>query len=420
MAAAKRGAAERDLDDLAALLAAFNETTAKLKASHDRLQERVSELTGELARKNEELAVTLAEVSALKNYLANILESITDGVLAVDLDGCLVAVNQAAREIIPEMPTEREGRAAPLCLPPLARELQDILARALAEQRRFTNVEIGLNRGDGRRFLAVSASPIRDSAGALLGAVATFRDLTEHKDLEARARRQDRLAALGEMAAGVAHEIRNPLGGIELYASNLRRNLPEESKEAETANRILNAVASLNRIVDDMLAFTRNQMPVRRPVAVEQICRTTLDLAATAIAAKRIQVETISSVANRRFPLDPDLLSHAFLNVVLNACQSMEEGGSLRIKIDLATACRGSALTVAFADNGPGVPEALREKIFNPFFTTKSQGTGLGLAIAQKIAQDHGGALAFEPNTPRGAIFIFSFPLQEVDGSVNV
>lgn len=418
MATTEREAGGRNLDDLAALLAAFNETTAQLKASHDRLRERVSELTGELARKNEELAATLAEVSALKNYLACILESISDGVLAIDLDGHLVAVNQAAREIIPDLAAEREPRPAPLHFSHAVRELEDILKQALTQERRFANVEIGLRRGDGQRFLAISASPIRDGAGALLGAVATFRDLTEHKDLEMRARRQDRLAALGEMAAGVAHEIRNPLGGIELYASNLRRALPEGSKEADTANRILGAVASLNRIVEDMLAFTRNQQPVRRPVSVERICSTALDLAANAISSRRIRVEMRSTLAGRKFALDPDLLSRAFLNVVLNACQSMEEEGALRIDIGV-TPQNGSEgrceIAVAFADNGPGVPETAREKIFNPFFTTKSKGTGLGLAIAQKIAQDHGGVLAFEPNTPRGAIFIFRLPVKQAE-----
>ncbi|MCX7935127.1 MAG: PAS domain-containing protein, partial [Planctomycetota bacterium] len=223
MASGERESRDRELEDLAALLAAFNETTAQLKASHDRLQERMSQLTGEQARKNEELAATLAEVSALKNYLASILESISDGVLAIDLDGYLVAMNQAAREIIPDLAAERESRAAPLRFPPAAKDLQEILAQALAQKKRFTNIEIGLRCAAGQRILAISASPIRDGVGALLGAVATFRDLTEHKDLEARARRQDRLAALGEMAAGVAHEIRNPLNSLRLTLELLER-----------------------------------------------------------------------------------------------------------------------------------------------------------------------------------------------------
>ncbi len=399
----------QDIEEIAQLIAAFDASTAKLKASHDSLQERISELTGELSRKNEKLSATLSEVSALKNYLANILESITDGVLAIDLDRRIVALNKAAAEALPHLGAEREGRFVLEVLPSACRELGVLLLRTLSEHRRFTNVEVRFPGPSGAtRTLSVSVSPIRSENGAILGAVETFRDLTEIKALEERAARKDRLAAVGEMAAGVAHEIRNPLGGIELYASNLRRSLVAESREAGLADKIMAAAGSLNKIVSDMLTFTRTREVARKHVSVEHVVRSAVDLAGSALAEKAIDVRYDLEACADTFPLDADQLTSAFLNVILNAAHVMEPGKALTIRAETeGEAGADRVLTVAFADEGPGVPAEARERIFDPFFTLRRDGTGLGLAIVQKIAQDHGGTVTVEANDPQGAVFVF-------------
>ncbi|MFH0911327.1 MAG: ATP-binding protein [Planctomycetota bacterium] len=421
------GAGGMNVQELADFLAAFNASTARLKESHDRLRGRVEALAGELSQKNRELSARVEEVSALKNYLANILESISDGVLTVDLDRRLVALNEAAMRLLPP-PARAEGEAYGAGIPVEAAlsgrssEVARVLVRALEEERFLQNIEVFLDAEDGsRRILDVAAGPIRNESGAILGAVATFRDNTELVRLEESLRRRERLAALGEMAAQLAHEIRNPLGGIELYTSLLERSLGPGSGESALVSKITAAANSLNRLVEDMLTFTRPSLPERVPIRSEDILDAAMELAGGALAGRPIEVAREYG-ALRPVSLDPELMQRAFLNVILNAAQVMPEGGRLLLQTAIETPPPGpksgaeggeegpSALVVRIADTGPGVPEEIRERIFNPFFTRKSGGTGLGLAIVHKILQDHGGSVRVEANLPRGAAFVFVLP----------
>jgi signal transduction histidine kinase len=283
----------------------------------------------------------------------------------------------------------------------------------------------------GTRILSVAARPLRETSGAVL----TFTDLTEIKELEARAERQSRLAELGEMAAGVAHEIRNPLGGIELYASTLKRRLPPHSHEAEIAEKIGEAATALNRIVTDMLTFTRRRELTRKICDPEQIIRAAWDMAGREREQKKITATWQCASHGRKIALDADQLTQAALNVILNAVQFSPPGGKLTLKvyfvaapIKLAAPSAPTAplpapenalpekaapenLVYEFIDDGPGISAENVAKIFNPFFTTRQEGTGLGLAIVHKIIIDHGGAVTVENRPPRGAAFIFTLPV---------
>lgn len=408
-------ATSAEMRELARIIEAFDRSTAHLQASHDALRQRVAELSGELQQKNEELQTTLTQVSALKNYLANILESITDGVIAIDPDRRIMAFNQSAAAAVLDMTFDQMGRPIHDVLPQACEELGRLLVRALEEERGFVNVEIRL-RGTPPRTLSVSASPIRNEGGEVLGAVETFRDLTELKQLEELALRKDRLAALGEMAAGVAHEIRNPLGGIELLASSLRRRFDAGSHEYGIADKIIAAATALNRIVTDMLTFTRSREPVRKPVQPGQIIHAALDMAAKTLQERGIVVD-VRHAAEMPVLLDRDLLVQAGLNVILNAAQVMEPGGVLVVSTWFVVDRESRVLCMEFEDGGPGIPDLSRDKLFDPFFTTRKEGTGLGLSIVLKIVQDHGGTISVENRPPRGAAFTFRIPVPE-DGDI--
>ncbi len=260
-----QGGNSLDPAELIKIIKAYDEATQGLQKTHENLKRQVEHLTGELSRKNKELTSSLEEVSALKNYLANILESITDGVIAINPEREVMAFNQSAAEIVLSIAGDQMGLPIREVLSESSKELGRILERSLSEEKGFTNIEVMVNT-DQQHILSVSASPIRNSRGEILGAVQSFRDLTDIKKLEEKVTRQDRLAALGEMAAGVAHEIRNPLGGIELYASTLKKRFDPESKEAGIADKIIAASNALNRIVTDMLTFTpRVEHQVRKP-----------------------------------------------------------------------------------------------------------------------------------------------------------
>jgi nitrogen-specific signal transduction histidine kinase len=412
-----------DIDELARFLQAFNEQTARLRESHDSLRTRVEELSGELRQKNDELSSRVEEISALKNYLANILESTADGVLTLNQNGELVALNRTAADLLPPEPASAERNESAERLEDLtgaARAigvdealgsecavLARILEATMQEGEATTHTEVCLkDAGGAERIFAVSAGPILSEAGEIAGAVATCRDNTEIRHLESVLRRRERLAALGEMAAQLAHEIRNPLGGIDLYASLLRRSLEDRAEERQLAEKIAAATKSLNRLVEDMLTFTRPSEPRTLPVAADQLLEGALDLAGG--APEQVEVVRDYDADLPRAKLDPDLMQRALLNVLLNALQVMPGGGTLH----LATGTGSASGRVAFSveDTGPGVEEGIREKIFNPFFTTRDGGTGLGLAIVQKITQEHGGAVSVEAGGAGGARFVFDVP----------
>jgi len=208
--------------------------------------------------------------------------------------------------------------------------------------------------------------------------------------------RKTRLETLGRMAANLAHEIRNPLGGIQLYASMLRRDLAGDSAKVQTVDRILAAVAGLDKLVEDMLAFGRDQEPRRAPTRLASVVDAALDLAHTAL--DRSRVEVVRRLDGATVSVDAEMMQRVFLNIILNAAQAMESGGSLAIE--------GDASEVRFVDTGPGIPAEILEKLFTPFVTGKAKGTGLGLAIAQKIVEAHGGTIEAFNRPEGGAAFV--------------
>ncbi len=208
--------------------------------------------------------------------------------------------------------------------------------------------------------------------------------------------RKTRLEALGRMAANLAHEIRNPLGGIQLYASMLRRDLASDLSKVQVLDRILTAVSGLNGLVEEMLTFGRDQEPRRIPTRLAGVVESALDLARTPLEENGIEVEKRLDGATAS--VDPEMMRRVFLNIILNAAEAMEGGGRLRIEED------GGG--VRFVDSGPGIPQEILDKLFTPFMTGKAKGTGLGLAIAQKIVEAHGGSIQAFNNPEGGATFV--------------
>ncbi len=409
-----QGGGSLDPAELIKIITAYDEATQGLQKTHESLKKQVAHLTGELSLKNQELTSSLEEVNALKNYLANILESITDGVIAINPDREVMAFNQSAAEIVRAIASDNMGRPIREVLSESSQELGRILEKSLSEQKCFTNIEVTVNT-DQRHILSVSASPIRNSRGEILGAVQSFRDLTDIKKLEDIVTRQNRLAALGEMAAGVAHEIRNPLGGIELYASTLKKRFDPDSKESTIAEKIIAASNALNRIVTDMLTFTRGRAPSKKFTTFERVCHVALDMAAREIDKKSIRITQRHALCKQKFNIDSDQVAQAFLNVILNAVQFMPEGEELIIASYLQVDSKQKKVIIEFEDGGTGIEPSKIDRLFDPFYTSRKDGTGLGLAIVHKIVEDHGGTIIAENRPPRGACFCFTFPMSEID-----
>ena len=206
--------------------------------------------------------------------------------------------------------------------------------------------------------------------------------------------RKTRLETLGRMAANLAHEIRNPLGGIQLYASMLRRDLERDVPKVEVLDRILGAITGLDSLVEDMLAFGREIEPRRKMQPLRPLVEQALDLARGILEPKRVRVDLgVEATAE----VDGEMMQRVFLNIIANAAQAVGEGGRLSIA--------GGDSAIAFSDDGPGIAPEILEKIFTPFLTTKTKGTGLGLAIAHKIVEAHGGTIEAKNGPGGGATF---------------
>jgi signal transduction histidine kinase len=207
--------------------------------------------------------------------------------------------------------------------------------------------------------------------------------------------RKTRLEMLGRMAANLAHEIRNPLGGIQLYASMLKRDLGGDADKVRVLDRILGAVTGLDALVEDMLAFGRDLEPRKRLQPYGPLVEAAVDLIRGPIQEKRVVVAIRAEGAAAE--MDGEMMQRVFLNIAMNAVQAVGVGG--RLTIDAA------GRSVSFTDDGPGIAPEILEKLFTPFLTSKTKGTGLGLAIAHKIVEAHGGTIEAKNGPGGGATF---------------
>jgi two-component system, NtrC family, sensor histidine kinase HydH len=232
--------------------------------------------------------------------------------------------------------------------------------------------------------------------------------------IQAEARRSERLAALGQLSAGLAHEIRNPLGVIKGSAEMLNQKLEASNPLAsELAGYISTEVNRLSALVTRFLDFARPQHLDRTRQPVDKIVERALKSVAAQWTGPAIRVEREYAAGLPDVPLDENFAEQVFINLAQNAYDAMVDGGTLRVTIAAVQRDRSDGVEVRFADNGPGVPAEMREQIFNPFVTTKQKGVGLGLSIVSKIVDDHGGVLRLEAAAGPGACFTVFFPLDE-------
>ena len=265
--------------------------------------------------------------------------------------------------------------------------------------------------------------------GQLAGVFAAYNETTDrmlasHQQLQAEVsglrrqlrrqneqlERKNRLAALGEMAAGMAHEIRNPLAGIQLYAGLLERDLQGQPETWKWARKIAHGVQTLDAIVSDILSFTQDQVCTKSPVNVLGLLREAIDYVLPGPGQSEVEIDVSQVEAGLAAEVDAKLMRRVFLNLLRNAVEAT--GGKGRIEISGTETRRSERYRVRLriADSGPGIAEEARGKIFNPFFTTKDTGTGLGLTIVHRLVECHGGTIAAENRRGGGAVFTILLP----------
>lgn len=391
---------------------AFNETTMRFQESYAILEKKVAFLSQELAEKNAVLHHKMAEVEQTQNYLNSILESITDGVVALNLDGMITTFNKAAQKISHYSAKELlQKKYSELFFVEGVNESKE---RSVFEEMSFpTGKEIEIkNKLGGTIPIVAYTSHITDEHGEIRGLVVTFNDLSKIKHLENEIARAKRLSALGEMAAGVAHEIRNPLGGIEMFASLLERECKEDERKTTIARNIVQGVRGVNKIITEMLTFTKTFRQIRaEKINLVDCIESALCFAQPEIQAKGIEVVRVfNHVYSVCVMGDEDQLRQVFLNLFLNAGQAIQHyGGS--IQIVGSSYVRDRYVSIEVTDDGVGIAKEAAEKIFDPFFTTKSTGTGLGLAVSYRIIEAHGGKIWVKSSEGEGTTMTIHLPL---------
>jgi PAS domain S-box-containing protein len=346
-------------------------------------------------------------------FFRDMVTSMRNGVLAVTLDGRVAVMNGEAYRIFGMAPEPGD----------LGGPYDEVLAghpdmvRVIASAFELSHLP---NRMEMRlkatgRVIGYTLSHVRNESGEITGVALFFKDLTRVEQLEERERLRDRLAALGEMAAAMAHELKNPLAGIEVMAGLLRRKVGDSPDTQSIIADIISEAKMANATVVEMLDYVRPVRLERGHTSMAKVLQAALSMAES--KADRGDVTVDLSVPSD-LPLiqgDEHQLCQVFTNLVINAFEALGGSGSIRISVTRAVNddehSTGESLVVRVADNGPGIPAELTDRVFNAFFTTKAQGSGLGLAIVRKIVDAHDGRIDVATSAERGTRFTVTLPL---------
>ncbi len=360
----------------------------------------------EILAQRQQLEEHLEEIIQLKGYNDVVLASMTNGVLTLDMTTRLVSANGTAESMLGLEGRHWQGVSFRELWPddnPLARMLE----KTLESRSSYRNQEISLDMGTGdQRTLMINTSFLQDGREETMGALVLINDVTELKALEARMRQNERLAALGTLSAGLAHEIRNPLAAVKTFVQLLPKKMSNPvflDKFQVTVPRELNRI---NDLIESLLELARPPKLDFKMTSLTDCLVQATDLYRDKLAAANVALEINKEGPLPRLWADREHLLRAFSNLIMNAMEAMPNGGKLAVR---AQSIKGGVL-IEFADTGIGMDEATREKIFNPFFTTKDTGTGLGLALTHKIIQEHKGDITATSTPGVGTTFALTFP----------
>lgn len=343
-------------------------------------------------------------LGAMRAFTDRLVSSLPLGVIATDSRGLIRLCNASAAELLNIKAESIHGMTPLNCLPPqLASQFGGSARRERCEQA----MEVVLGERAGKELvLQVLAMAVNDEQGRLEGEVLLVRDLSEIRSLEKELRRSERLAALGKMAAGVAHEVRNPLSSIKGLAMLLKER-GNKVEVDESADLLVKEVERLNRSISELLDYARPAKLQRRMAAPAEIVGKAVSLVQADASSLGINISADVPVDLPEICVDVDKINQVMLNLLLNGVQAMSQGGDLVISATVD----GANLLLTLRDTGEGIAKDHLPRIFDPYFTTKSSGTGLGLAISTKIIEEHGGSIRVSSREGQGTKVCLQLPL---------
>lgn len=340
----------------------------------------------------------------LRGVTQHILESMTSGVLIFDNNSHVTFSNPEMTRILARPVPEQWSPESPEEVFPEA--LKNVILDVLESNLTVENERIALDQLVPPRIIELNAFPFRDEQGETQGNAMFIKDITQINRLEDQLKRADRLSALGVLAAGIAHEIRNPLTGMKMIVQLLAADISDEDPRREPIGIIQKEIDRLEKIIVNLLDFARPSKP-----KIEQL--ELYDVINTCLMLVQNQMNKLGVSLTKEFPEeqpaligDPNQLKQVFLNILTNAIHAMNVGGKLGIQVEE----HGNWVTIAFKDNGCGMPKSRLKAIFDPFMTTKEDGTGLGLSMALRIVEEHGGRIEVESFEGQGSTFSVVLP----------
>jgi two-component system, NtrC family, sensor histidine kinase HydH len=347
---------------------------------------------------------TRSSLTRIKAFSDKVVESMPIGLLALDPEGHIASLNQAAGHVL-RLPGPILGRKAEEAIPPRLFEM----IRELGSGKKVTAGELDCPvAGGGVVPLDVIVSTLEGEDGSFLGTILLFRDMTEVQDLRREVETSRRLASLGRLAAGIAHEIRNPLSSIKGFATYFKERYRDVPEDQSTAEIMVKEVDRLNRVITDLLEFARPMTIQKKPASLRALIQHSLNTIRQQALEKGIQIQAGLPADPTEIPMDPDKINQVLLNLYLNALEATAPGGTL--SVELAHARDGKGIRIAVKDTGAGIRREDLAHVFDPYFTTRPSGTGLGLAIVHKIMESHRGEVRVESEPGRGTTVILSLP----------
>ncbi len=356
----------------------FIKTSSELQNSYEALKERSGRLS---------------------LFLSNILDNIKSSILVIDNDNNLILWNNLSTDFFPVL----SGKEPPIEINLINKSNGIELSEVIKDNREIIEIETEVENVP--RWIELQSTDFINSKKEKIGYIVLINDKTELKQLQIKSQQEDRLRVMGELAAEVAHEIRNPLGSIELMVSLLQEDMETDNKQSEILKRIRSSVNNMNHTVTNILLYTRDIKLKRSIFSVLDLFEESKNMIMMTITKKAINLEL--EPIDVKISGDFELMKQSIGNILLNAADAVKQNGNISLKSEI----NNEQLIVKIIDDGVGIPVAVYEKVFNPFFTTKNTGTGLGLAMVKRIIEAHKGKIEFESNE-NGTLFIISIPIK--------
>ncbi len=352
---------------------------------------------------------TQTALANMRSYTQNVIESMASGLISVDSDARVVRLNSRARELFGLGDREARGRPIAEIVRFEEGDARRDIDAVIAGERRVAETDVGVVTDGGRIPVEVSASLLRNESGERTGAVLLFQDLREIEALKEEVERERHLAALGRLAAGVAHEVRNPLSSLKGFAQFLRSTFVPGSEEERYSNIMIEEVERLDRVVQELLDFARPVVADRVACDLNAVVEDLLSLVAEDAAFRGVEIVREFADGLPNALVDARQIRQALLNVLLNGIEAMRDGGRLVVRTSFLGG-EQPRIAIEITDTGAGMDAEQMDKLFEPFYTTKPEGTGLGLTIVSRLVDQNRGRLSVRSAPGEGTTFTVMLP----------